>query len=334
MKKVIGLLLLTTLLGCQGNKNEKELRYVEGNAFGSTYNIQYYSNKDLSSQVKQALEMFNNAISTYDENSNISKFNRSEKGMKADSLERDLWTKSLAFHKKTNGYFDPTVQPLSSLYGFKTIKIHNKPTQRQIDSVLDFVGMDKAYLSHDSIVKKDPRLELSYNAITGYVNDYVASKFDKEELDSYLIEIGGEVSAKGAKADGTNWVVGIDVPNDELEQREIFAAVELKDESLATSGNYRKFYLLDNGEKVVHTMNPKTGETGVSKLLSATVLASTCAEADATATALMAMGLDKAKLFAEKNKDLKILLIWAKENGEYSQEMFNGFRQLRVDGNS
>ncbi|MBV7439840.1 FAD:protein FMN transferase [Weeksellaceae bacterium TAE3-ERU29] len=328
MRKLLIIFTAFLFFACE-KQSKTELRIAQGNAFGSTYGIQYYSDKDLDEEIAQALQFFDDKISTYREDTDIAKFNASEKGEKVDSVVLDLWKKCKEYSEKTNGYFDPTVQPLSNLYGFKKSKIHNKPTQQQIDSVLEFIGINKTYIQNDSILKTNPNTQLVFNAITGYINDYVSILLEKEGVKDYLIEIGGEIRAKGKKADGTNWVVGVDVPKEGDTNQELFTTLELNNESLATSGNYRKFHVLDNGDKVVHTMNPITGETGISKLLSATVVTPTTAEADATATALMAMGLEKAQQFAENHKDLKILLIWTDDKGEYLSKKYNGFGSLK-----
>lgn len=328
MRKLLIIFTAFLFFACK-NQSEIELKTAQGNAFGSTYGIQYYSDKDLNEEIAQTLQFFDDKISTYREDTDLAKFNASEKGEKVDSVVLDLWQKCKEYSEKTNGYFDPTVQPLSNLYGFKKSKIHNKPTKEQIDSVLEFVGINKTYIQNDSILKTNPNTQLVFNAITGYINDYVASLLEKQGVKDYLIEIGGEIRAKGKKADGSNWVVGVDVPKEGDTSQELFTTLELENESLATSGNYRKFYLLDNGDKVVHTMNPITGGTGISKLLSATVVTPTAAEADATATALMAMGLEKAEQFAENHKDLKILLIWTDDSGEYQSKKYNGFGEIK-----
>ncbi|MGQ1928760.1 FAD:protein FMN transferase [Ornithobacterium rhinotracheale] len=327
MKKSIilasSLLLLNVGCNKKTESTEPTLRYAKGDAFGSTYGIQYYSDKDLSDEIVKALTFFDDKISTYKSGTDVERFNQSEKGTAVDSIVIDLWKQCQDFNQKTDGYFDPTVQPLSNLYGFKKAKIHNKPSRAQVDSVMQFVGIAKTAVRNDSILKNDTRTELVFNAITGYINDYVAHILDQAGVKSYLVEIGGEIRAKGKKEDGNTWVVGVDVPKSG--DQDLFTTVPLDNESLATSGNYRKFHILDNGDKVVHTMNPIDGTSGISNLLSATVIAPTAAEADATATALMAMGLDKAKAYAQNRKDLKFLLIWTDDKGEFQSEKFNNF---------
>lgn len=319
-------IILSSLLLFSCSKQENP-RLAQGDAFGSTYSIQYYSEEDLSDEIEAILQFFDDRLSTYREATDVSKFNASKTGEKVAPVLIRLWKDCVKYSAKTHFYFDPTVQPLSNLYGFKRDKIHRIPTQQEIDSVLAFVGVNKVSIKNDSLLKKSPYTELSFNAITGYINDSVAAYLKVKKINNYLVEIGGEITASGKKTNGKNWVVGIDIPQPGSQQ--LFTAVTLNNESLATSGNYRKFHILDNGEKVVHTINPITGQNGVSELLSATVVTPSTAEADATATALMAMGLKKARDYAQRRPELKILLIWS-ENGIYKSESFNGFSMAQI----
>lgn len=318
------ILNLLFFFSCKDKTNStRDYLVSQGNAFGSTFSIQYEYDSDLSEEIKSDLEFFDKLISTYRDDSEIMAFNRSSDGIEADSILIDLVSKCKRFHQISNGYFDPTVAPLSSLYGFENKAITKFPSQEQINEALSYSGLEKVNISQKRLNKTHPKVELNFNAVTGYINDFIVNKFNKKGIKNYLIEIGGEIYAKGVNKDGKLWKVGIDVPENVSENRKIYTTYELNNSGLATSGNYRKFHLLPDGNKVVHTINPKNGLSQPSHLLSATVIAKNTAEADAIATALMAMGLDKAITFSSNSK-YRILLIFD-DNGELKNKRFNSF---------
>lgn len=334
MYKIGIFLLFLIFLSCKSESRENtENQPIEmsGEAYGSTFRIVYYSyGQNLNEEIKGVMDSFDKSANTYVDDSHLSRFNASESGSYADEMMQELVHISRAFNTKTEGYFDPSVAPLSDLWGFSKEGPTKSPSHEQIAEILEVIGLQKVTVKGDSIYKSDPRFELNFNAITGYVNDKIGQYLDSKKVDSYLIEVGGEILAKGVKPDSTNWTVGIDKPAENVE-RELFATLTLKNEALATSGNYRKFYMDANGRKIVHTINPKTGQPEVTALLSATVIAPTCAEADATATALMAMGLENAQEYIKSRRDLKFFLIWSDKSGAYQSEMYNGFKAQLVD---
>ena len=334
MYKFYFVFLSILLFSCQKEKPDlqsNEPVIMQGEAYGSTYRIVYYSyEKDLNDGIQKVLQDFDKSVNTYIDTSLLSQFNQSESGSAADKMLLELVNLSRTFNIKTNGYFDPSVAPLSDLWGMGNDGPKHSPSQKEVDSVRQIIGLDKISQTDTELLKNDPRVELNFNAITGYVNDKVGQYLDSKKVESYMIEIGGEILAKGIKADSTYWSVGIDKPIENAE-RELFATLELKNEALATSGNYRKYYMDENGRKIVHTLNPKTGQPEVSPLLSASVIAPTCAEADATATALMAMGLDKALNYVNSRTDLKFFLIWNDQNGKLQSQTFNGFKAQMVE---
>ena len=186
------------------------------------------------------------------------------------------------------------------------------PTKRSvidsmtIDSLLSFTGYKLVSLENNKLIKKDLRVKLDFNAIAqGYTVDLLASFLESREINNYLVELGGEVKAKGKK-NNEYWTVGIDKPNESYtEGRPLQAIVKLRDKALATSGNYRK-YIEENGRKYGHIINPITGYPAKNNLLSATVIAPDCMTADAYATAFMVMGVNRAKEFLSKNRNLNL----------------------------
>ena len=205
---------------------------------------------------------------------------------------------------------------LVNAYGFGTKKEKINLTRQQIDSSMQFVGLDKVSFINDKIVKAHPKVNLDFNSIAkGFGIDIVSRFFDAKQIENYLIEIGGEIRAKGLKKNGNPWVIQLVNPVKAFDN-DGFKVIDLSNKSMATSGNYRKFRIADDGKKYVHTINPKTGLATESNLLSASVIAPLdCADVDAYATAFMAMGLEKTKQFLETKPEIKVILIYASEDG-------------------
>jgi thiamine biosynthesis lipoprotein len=209
------------------------------------------------------------------------------------------------------------VMPLVKAWGFGPDE-HKNFDITKLDSLMSLVGFEKVELRDGYIVKSDPRITMDVNAIAqGYTVDVVCRAFDKSGMNNYLVEVGGEVRVKGTKG-GEPWKIGIDKPVDDnmVPGAELQAIIRLKDKALATSGNYRKFYVED-GIKYSHTIDPKTGYPAKNRLLSASIIAGDCATADGIATACMVMGVEKAISFIEKNKDIEGYLVYSDDNGNY-----------------
>jgi thiamine biosynthesis lipoprotein len=226
-----------------------------------------------------------------------------------DQYFTDCFKKAKEVWKNTNGAFDPTVYSLVNAYGFgpgKKMKIE----QKKIDSILQFTGFEKINLVGNKIIKKDPRVGLDFNAFAqGYSVDVVSKFLSSKGITSYLVEIGGEVYAKGKKPDQKNWTVGIEKPIDNKEGTNPLKAVaNLKNLAIATSGNYRRF-TVENGVKYVHHIDPKTGYPTKNNLLSASIFSKECITSDANATGVLVLGLEKAKIFLQNHPELQAYLV-------------------------
>lgn len=185
----------------------------------------------------------------------------------------------------------------------------------QVDSILAYVGLEKVIFDENQVSKSLPGIKLNFSAIAkGQAIDVVANYLRKEGIDNLMVEIGGEVRANGKNEKGEIWTIGIEIP-DENHVGGVFDAIQLNNQGMATSGNYRNFRFVD-GKKVAHTIDPKTGYPKMITLLSATVVAPSCMYADAYATACMAMGLEKAKEMILNDPSLECYFIFAGENGE------------------
>jgi FAD:protein FMN transferase len=334
MKKIILLSFVISIVAfaCTDNAKKNLITY-KGTVQGSFFQVKFYAGADSASLINAIDSLFNvidQTASIYDSTSLISKVN--------DNLDPELnihfvklFNKSQEVSQATDGCFDITVGPLVKAWGFWKKKGMDL-NQKQVDSLRTFVGYHKVRLVNTEngshILKEHPETMLDFNAIAqGYTADVVADYFNNKQITDYLIEIGGEVRASGTKDGKINWVVGIEKPalNSDAEQV-IQEKVELKNKSMATSGNYRKYFIKD-GIKYSHTINPATGYPVNHSLLSVTVMADDCSTADAYATAFMVMGLDKAKEFLKSQKGLEACYIYADSSGNYKEYITDEFQK-------
>ena len=306
-----------------------------GAALGTSYNIIYLSDTKLNFQkgIDSVFQAINRSLSTYIPNSAISKINQGDSTLVVDQMFRDVFELSKEVSQKTNGYFDPTVGALVNAWGFGPER-QIKMDSAKVDSLMELVGFDKVSIStENTILKSNPNIYIDFNAIAkGYAIDRLAILLDRKGIQNYLLEVGGELVAKGvSQIKKKPWIVGIDDPQIE-EGRRLKITVQLKDRALASSGNYRKFRVdLATGKKFVHTVDPKTGFTKNANTLGVTIIANTCAEADAYATAIMAMDLvDSIKLLT-RQRGLDAYVIYLNEKGESQEFMTDGFRKLLID---
>ena len=309
-------LIVGTVIIIRSNRNAP-YQHNQGFIFGTVYNITYQYSKDLSREIVDSLNSVDASLSPFNDASIISQVNNNM-NVKADRMFHDVFLMAMNVSKATDGAFDITVAPLVNAWGFGFRKGKNV-TQATIDSLKQFVGYDKVLLYGDRITKQDPRTMLDCSAIAkGYGCDVVARLLSSKGIDNYMVEIGGEVVAKGISDRQQPWRIGVAKPTDDTlnVSNDFQTVLELKDKCLATSGNYRNFYYKD-GRKYAHTIDPKTGYPVQHNLLSATVIAPTCAEADAYATSFMVMGLEKTKAFLRRNPQLKAYLIYSDQQGNY-----------------
>jgi thiamine biosynthesis lipoprotein len=317
MNKFISFLILVLLFSC---KNEKEnLKIIEGNAIGTTFSVRYISDETLNFEKKidSLITILNKSVSTYIATSDISKINSGDTTVVIDAIFEEVFLKSEKIYYETEGDFDPTIGILVNAWGFGPGEAIKNLDSIKIDSLLNFVGFEKVKIENGKIKKQFPEIYFDFNAIAkGFLVDMVGRLFETSKIENYLVEIGGEIRARGINQHGTPWRIAIENPNFDG-SRSFATTILLKNESIATSGNYRKFRTSSNGKKYVHTINTKTGFATESNLLSASVISkSDCADVDGYATAFMAMGLEKTLAFLEIHPELKVFLIYANENGD------------------
>jgi len=328
--KVLFLGLVVLFLSCTPKENVKNQTW--GNALGTTYSIIYISDESLDYQqeIDSVFQVLNQSMSTYIPTSDISKINDGDSTVVVDDMFKEVFDISSEVHKASNGYFDPTVGVLANAWGFGPGEQLELDSLR-VDSLLRYVGWEKVRLNSDNtITKTHPSIRFDFNAVAkGYAIDRLGAMLDEKGIKNYLVEVGGEVLAKGKNLDsGKQWTVGIDDPQVET-GRQLKQIVSLEDAAMASSGNYRKFRVdSETGEKYVHTINPITGYTKNSNVLATSVVAKTCAVADAYATSFMAMDLEDSKQVLENHDELEAYIIYLDENGE-TQEFFTpGFEAL------
>jgi len=307
-----------------------------GEALGTTYSIKYYSEDiiPMDRALDSIFERVNKSMSTYREDSDISRLNRGDTLVRVDSLFQEVFRFSRQVWEESGGYFDPTVGDLVNQYGFGPETDPKKIDSVTIDSLMQFVGFEKLKLMGDRVIKEAPQVYVDFNAIAkGYAIDLIGHYLDSKEVEDYLIEVGGELLAKGMNREkGAFWTVGIDDPQQVEGSRELTAAVELRDRAMATSGNYRKTRTnSETGVMYVHTVNPLTGFAEQSDLLSVTVLAENCALADAYATAFMAMGYDLSTVILSKLENVDAFLIYATHEGKMAEFATPGFEEVMKD---
>jgi FAD:protein FMN transferase len=319
-KLLTGLFFLVFFIsGCKENK--PVFANFTGFAQGSTYSIVYDNKKtpdqaELKQKVEKILNDFDKSLSLYNDSSILSRINRNELAV-PDSFFTEAFRKSVMVNQMTDGAFDITVGPLVRAWGFGP-DAHKSFSEAKRDSLMNLVGMNKVSLINGRLIKSDPRVSLDFNAIAqGFSVDVVCRFFDSLGIKNYLVEIGGEVRAKGTKA-GKLWRIGIDKPvdNNLTPGESLQAILKMTDKAISTSGNYRKFYIED-GIKYSHHIDPRTGYTTRNSLLSVSIIADECATADGVATGCLVMGKDKAIEFITRHPELEAYMIYSDDKGNF-----------------
>ena len=298
------------------NQKNTPYQHDKGMIFGTVYHVTYQNSDNLNDQIVAELNKVDSSLSMFNKQSVITKVNDNQ-DIEVDQMFGDVFTLARTVSADTDGAFDITVAPLVNAWGFG-FKHNIAPTKSTIDSIMNFVGYKKVRMMGRTIMKDDPRGMLDRSAIaTGEGSDVVAHYLESMGISNYLVEIGGEIVAKGSNPKGKPWAIGVEKPVDDslAVKSELQTVLNITDMAMATSGNYRNFYYKD-GKKYAHTIDPKTGRPVQHNILSATVIAKRCAMADAYATALMVVGLDKAKEILGRHKDLKAYIIYDK-GGKY-----------------
>ncbi len=317
--KIAGIAIIAVILLTGCNNNELKIVKLEGEAQGTTYHISFTAADTFTyqSEIDSILRKIDTSMSTYLPVSIISGINRNDTAARVDEHFKRVFAKSMEVSQLTDGLFDVTVGPVVNAYGFGFSKKENI-NDRLIAALKPLVGYTKVHLEGDRLIKDNPGIIVDFNAIAqGYSVDVLARFLEDKGVQNYLVELGGELKAKGKK-NNEYWKVGIDKPNENaVEGHELEAVVSLNNKALCTSGNYRKFYL-EGGQKFAHIIDPRTCYPAKQNILSATVVAKDAITADAYATVFMVAGLDEAKKFLATHPELGLEVFFVyDEQGEW-----------------
>lgn len=300
---------------------------ASGKTMGTSYRIVYLdpSRRQFKPQIDSLLLVFNQSLSTYIPDSEISRFNRGDSLVYESRFFYPILSKSKEVYTNTEGAFDPTVGPLVNVWGFGPGGASLEDSV-SIPELLRKVGLEKVVFDSLQARKSIPGIYLDFSAIAkGYGVDEVGKFLESNGVNHFLVEIGGELLAKGNNENGELWRVGISEPDEEGAANELFGIIALNGKGLATSGNYRNFYIVD-GKRLSHTISPFTGFPVVHGLLSATVVADDCKTADAYATAMMVMGTEKSIALQMEVAGLEVFLIYNDENGALKSYVSEGLK--------
>lgn len=331
MRKLFLCICTLFLFSCGSNTTTIVKNRNVGGALGTSYRLIYLANEELDFQkeIDSVFTVINQSMSTYVPDSDISNINAGDSTIVVDAMFKEVFELSKEIHKKTNGYFDPTVGILVNAWGFGPGKQIALDSTR-VDSLMQFVGFDKVSLSLDkTVLKENTNIRFDFNAIAkGYAIDRLAVLMNEKGIENYLLEVGGEVVAKGENSIKQKaWKVAVTDP--EAEQLKI--VIDLKNRAMASSGNYRHFRIDSiTGKKYVHTIDPKTGFTKNGNTIGVNILAVNCATADAYATAFMAMDINDAKRILQNQSNLDAYIIYFDERGNTQEYTTDGFKKLIV----
>ena len=308
---------------CVNNTDKQTI--LRGDIYGTTYSIVYFSKIDLQLKVKidSIFNSIDMSMSTYNSNSLITKINNNKEVLLDDHFKY-IFNTSKKIYYETSGDFDPSIGPLVNSLDFGP-KTNNIST----DSLMKLVGLDKFKIFENKL-RRPLNSFLDFNAIAkGYSVDMISEFLLFNNVANFLVEVGGEIRSSGMNlADDRNWRVGLDTPTFDGSQNEIYKAFNLIDKSMATSGVYRKFKIDSLGNKYAHIIDPKTGYSSKTNILSITVIADNCIEADAYATALHLMTLDEINLFVQKNNKISVFVIFKDENNKIQDLSLNNFPSI------
>lgn len=312
-------LIIGTYLAITRKEEAKDIpfQYCEGAIFGTVYHATYQCDSSLNGKILEELQAVDQSLSMFNPNSTISQIN-SGKSNETDSLLRTIFNIAREVSQATDGAFDITVAPLVNAWGFG-FKHGALPDSLQVDSLRQLIGWNRISLKDNKFFREDPRMIIDLSAVAkGFGSDCVAQMFRKHGINNFMIEIGGEVVTSGVSPKAKAWRIGVNKPQEDSTStsNELQTILQMNNCAMATSGNYRNFYI-DNGRKIAHTIDPKTGYPVQHSILSSTVIAPTCAIADAYATAFMVLGLEKSLQVLDKHPELMAYFIHTDKEGNY-----------------
>jgi thiamine biosynthesis lipoprotein len=330
-KKILAVLILFFIsTGC----NLKKEVLLSGRTMGTTYNIKvvtwfYKDTAELKDKIEKGLKEVNNSMSVFIDDSEISRFNRfnsRENFFISDDFFR-VMTVARKIYGLSGGAWDGTVSPLVNLWGFGRAGNENRvPQKKEIEARLANVGFDKIEMSENGyLAKKNPLVGIDLGSIAkGYGVDRTAEVIRNNGISNFLVEIGGEVYASGHKITGGYWLVGINTPDKDSLNGDIYKTIRLKNKALATSGDYRNFFE-KNGKSYSHIIDPKTGYPVNNGIVSVSVVANDCTFADGLATAILVTGHKKGLEIVNKLTGVECLVVIKNKDGTLTDYFSKGF---------
>ena len=304
---------------------------LQGFAQGSYYAITYYDNqgRDFQHEVDSIFHAIDLSVNLWVDSSVICKVNRNEEVI-LDQIFIDNFNIAQKAAQLSNGYFDPTISPLVSAWGFGAENGERKTENgKQLDSLRQLVDYRKVCIEDGKVIKENPAMKLDFNAIAqGYTSDLIGAFLESKDVKNYIVDVGGEIMARGSKPDGSPWVVGIEKPAANWDsERVVQQRVELRDKGIVTSGSYRK-YVERDGKRYSHCIDPTTGYPVEHNLLSATVIAENSVWADALASICMVMGMERSLELIQSMDGVESYYIFVNDEGELETFATDGFKLI------
>lgn len=303
------------MVGCNNVKKQQFMGITQG----SYYSITYFDeqNRDFSRDFDSIFQEIESTLSLWDENSIIRKVNRNDTSVVLNQIFIDNFNYAMRAAEISGGYFDPTVGPLVQAWGFH-FKEGMEMTPEIVDSLKQLVGYRKIKIENGKVIKENPNMTLDFNAVAqGYTTDVIGDFLLSKNVNDFLVDVGGEILARGRKPYGDLWKVGIEKPAESKDaERIVQEIVDLDNISIVTSGNYRK-YVERGGKRYSHSLNPMTGYPSENSLLSATIIVENTAWADCLASICMVVGFEKAiEIIESSDCDVDAYFIYIDDNGE------------------
>lgn len=304
---------------------------INGLTQGSFYSVSYYDDRDFSNEIDSILQAVDNSVSLWNENSTISRANRND-SVELDPIFIDNFKVAQRAAQISGGLFDATISPLVAAWGF-SYKSGEPMTDRKTDSLLNLVGYTKVRIEGNRLVKENPMSQLDFNAVAqGYTSDLIGSFLESKGVDNFIVNIGGEVLAKGLKSNGREWIVGIEKPaNDKDDAPVTQTKIKLHDAGIVTSGSSRK-YIEKDGKRYSHSIDPHTGRPAENNLLSVSVVAKTAVWADALASVFMIAGLERSIEMLRQTDSIEAYFIYWDDNASRMETLATeGFETMIVE---
>lgn len=312
------------LFGCNTNKDYK---LYQGEVFGTYYNFQIDSKTNLSPKIDSVFQIINQAANRYQPNSEVSKFNKTGVLINPSETFIQLLKNAKIYYSQTDGYLNPALYPLIREWG-KDLTNYPAVNAEKTDSLIQISDLNTMVIIHkNKIIAAKPGVMLDFNAIgEGLALEIISNVLDSENVKNYMLEIGGEMNCKGMNTENEIWRIGIESPGNSPSEKDnsIIKIVKLHNKAISTSGSYRKFYSDSAGNKYPHIIDPTNGYPVQHNLLSVSIIANSSIEADALATACMAMGPERARSFLIDHPELMAFLIY-EDQGEFQSWQTDNF---------